>query len=116
MEGFEAFAEGDGGVGAADPNDGGVEVGEGPLGDHRRQLAAVAAGLGGFVAEVSLTPVLAVTNGRDGAIAGAAIAVPMIVKRVLGNARPPAGQPPASVYLHRLLFDHDPAPGTPGTS
>jgi len=74
------------------------------------------AGLGGFVAEVSLTPVLAVTNGRDGAIAGAAIAVPMIVKRVLGNARPPAGQPAASIYLHRLLFDHDPAPGTPGTS
>jgi hypothetical protein len=36
----------------------------------------------------------------------------MLVKRVAGNARPPAGQPVGRVYLHRLLFDHDPAPGT----
>jgi glycerol-3-phosphate acyltransferase PlsY len=63
-------------------------------------------------AELALVPLLALTDGRDGALAGAAIAVPMLVKRVAGNARPPAGQPAGRVYLHRLLFDHDPAPGT----
>jgi glycerol-3-phosphate acyltransferase PlsY len=75
-------------------------------------------GLGGFVAEVSLTPVLAITNGRDGAIAGACIAVPMIVKRVVGNSRPPLGDGRGAgrVYLHRLLFDHDPSAGTQGLS
>jgi len=71
-------------------------------------------GLGGFVAEVSLTPVLAITNGRDGAIAGAAVAVPMIVKRVVGNTRP--GGDRGRAYVHRLLFDQDPSPGTQGLS
>jgi glycerol-3-phosphate acyltransferase PlsY len=70
-------------------------------------------------AEFALVPLLALTDGRDGAIAGAAIAVPMILKRVLGNARPPAGVAAGRTYLHRLLFDRDPAPGpsgTPGTA
>jgi glycerol-3-phosphate acyltransferase PlsY len=63
-------------------------------------------GLGGFVGEVALTPVLAVTNGPSGAVAGAAIAVPMLVKRVVGNRRPttPGWRP----YACRLFLDRDP--------
>ena len=46
------------------------------------------------------------------------IAVPMLVKRVVGNSRPAPGdgRSPGRVYLHRLLFDHDPAAGTQGLS
>ena len=75
-------------------------------------------GLVSLVAELLLVPLLALTNGRDGALAGAAIVVPMIVKRVLGNARPMVepGSDLRHVYLHRFLFDHDPATGTPETS
>src|SRR6478672_10400774 len=47
-------------------------------------------GMGGFVAEIALTPVLAIWGGEVGALAGLCIAVPMLVKRVLGNARPEA--------------------------
>lgn len=68
-------------------------------------------GLGGFVGEVLLAPVLAVTNGPAGALAGGAIALPMLVKRVVGNARP--RDPGVRVYLHRLLFDHDPVDPDP---
>jgi acyl phosphate:glycerol-3-phosphate acyltransferase len=64
-------------------------------------------GLGGFVGEVALTPVLAVTNGPGGALAGGAIAAPMLVKRIVGNARPT--QSGWRTYLHRLLYDHDPS-------
>jgi acyl phosphate:glycerol-3-phosphate acyltransferase len=68
-------------------------------------------GLGGFVGEVALVPVLAVTNGWEGAIAGAAIATPMLVKRVLGNTRPTeVGWRP---YARRLLLDRDPETPTP---
>jgi glycerol-3-phosphate acyltransferase PlsY len=63
-------------------------------------------GLGGFVADVALVPVLAATQGRRGALAGAAVAVPLLAKRIVGN-RPPAERT-ASVYLHRLLYDCDP--------
>jgi glycerol-3-phosphate acyltransferase PlsY len=63
-------------------------------------------GLGSFVAEAAMTPVLLVTNGTSGAVAGGAIAAPMLVKRVIGNA-PPA-QRRVGVYVHRLLFDRDP--------
>jgi acyl phosphate:glycerol-3-phosphate acyltransferase len=62
-------------------------------------------GLGGFLGEVALTPVLAVTNGTSGAVAGGAIAAPMLLKRVVGNGRPP--DPSVRAYLRRLLFDHD---------
>jgi len=62
-------------------------------------------GLGSFVAEAAMTPVLLVTNGTSGAVAGGAIAAPMLVKRVVGNARPAERRP--GVYLHRLLFDRD---------
>lgn len=75
-------------------------------------------GLVSLVAELLLVPLLAVTNGRDGALAGAAIALPMLVKRVLGNARPAVASGPSlrRAYLHRFLFDHDPATGTPEPS
>src|SRR5207302_942707 len=42
MERFEAAAEGDGRVGAPDPHDGSVEVGEGPLADDGGDLPAAA--------------------------------------------------------------------------
>jgi acyl phosphate:glycerol-3-phosphate acyltransferase len=71
-----------------------------------------ATGLGGFVGEVMLTPILAATNGRDGALAGAAIAVPMLVKRVMGNRPPPV--PGWRSYAFRLLLDRDPeSPAAP---
>jgi glycerol-3-phosphate acyltransferase PlsY len=62
-------------------------------------------GLGGFVGEVALAPVLAVTNGTTGAVAGGAVAAPMLVKRVIGNARP--DEPGVGLYVRRLLFDRD---------
>jgi glycerol-3-phosphate acyltransferase PlsY len=69
-------------------------------------------GVGGFVGEVLLAPVLAITNGPAGALAGGAVAVPMLVKRVIGNARPATTG--WRVYAHRLLYDHD--PGEPDLS
>jgi glycerol-3-phosphate acyltransferase PlsY len=62
-------------------------------------------GIGAFVAEVALTPVLVVTNGSVGALAGLAIAIPMLVKRVVGNA--PPTPPRGHTYLTRLLYDRD---------
>jgi glycerol-3-phosphate acyltransferase PlsY len=62
-------------------------------------------GLGSFVAQCALVPVLARTHGRAGALAGMGVVVPMFVKRVLGNA-PPASSSPA-VYARRLVFDND---------
>jgi glycerol-3-phosphate acyltransferase PlsY len=64
--------------------------------------------LGAFGAEIALTPVLALLLGADAALAGAAIAVPMLLKRVMGNSRPVDQS--GRVYLHRLLYDADPAP------
>src|SRR2546429_4265730 len=61
--------------------------------------------LGALVAELMLTPVLAATHGAAGALAGAAVAVPMIVKRVVGNSRP--APPRGQTYLTRLLYDRD---------
>lgn len=68
-------------------------------------------GLGGFFGEVALTPVLAVTNGGSGALAGAAVAVPMLVKRTVGNSRP--REPGWRPYARRLLLDRDPETPTP---
>ena len=62
-------------------------------------------GLGGFVGETLLTPVLAVTNGASGALTGACVAVPMLVKRVLGTSAR-RSRPPACTAT-RLLFDRD---------
>ena len=65
-------------------------------------------GLGGFLADLALVPVLGRTQGRAGVGAGLAVVVPMLAKRLTGN-RPPSERTPA-VYAHRLLFDRDPAP------
>jgi glycerol-3-phosphate acyltransferase PlsY len=61
--------------------------------------------LGALVSQILLTPVLAATHGAVGALAGAAVAVPMIVKRVVGNSRP--APPRGPTYLTRLLYDRD---------
>jgi glycerol-3-phosphate acyltransferase PlsY len=61
--------------------------------------------IGALIAELALVPVLAVTHGKNGALAGMFITVPMIVKRVVGNARPQ--EPGLHPYVTRLLFDRD---------
>jgi acyl phosphate:glycerol-3-phosphate acyltransferase len=66
-------------------------------------------GLGSFVADVALVPVLARTRGRAGLLAGAGVAGVMLAKRIAGN-RPPA-RPTVDVYLHRLLYDSEPGAG-----
>jgi glycerol-3-phosphate acyltransferase PlsY len=63
--------------------------------------------LGSFVADAALVPVTAITHGPAGALAGACVVLPMLVKRALGNARPP--DPSTRAYVHRLIYDHDPA-------
>jgi hypothetical protein len=54
------------------------------------------------------------THGRSGAIAGAGIVGALLAKRMTGN-RPPARRT-AAVYLHRLVFDHDPGGGAGSVS
>ena len=58
-----------------------------------------------LLAMLLLVPVLAVTHGADGALAGALVAVPMLVKRLLGNA-----VPRAEVLRNRFLYDRDDRP------
>ncbi len=62
---------------------------------------------GSLLAQLALVPLLRRTHGRAGALAGAAVLVPLLAKRLLGNAPPPAGAPTARVYLTRLLHDRD---------
>lgn len=61
-------------------------------------------GLGSFVAQASL-PVVLGRRGTAGRVLGVGLVAVMWAKRLLGN-RPPR-QPSPSVYLRRLLFDHD---------
>jgi hypothetical protein len=61
------------------------------------------------VALAALAPVLARTNGRRGAVAGACIALPMVAKRLAGNRRA-EGNDRGAVYMSRLLFDNDGEP------
>jgi glycerol-3-phosphate acyltransferase PlsY len=70
------------------------------LGRVMRQTA-----LASLLADVALVPLLTRRGGKAGALAGAAVVVPMIVKRLLGNR--PGGQVTAAVYARRLLFDND---------
>lgn len=72
--------------------------------------AARQTGLGGFVAQAALVPVLARTHGARGAFVGACVVAPMWTKRLLGNA-PPA-EPTIRTYVNRLLFDRDDAGGS----
>ncbi|MGH8984359.1 MAG: glycerol-3-phosphate acyltransferase [Acidimicrobiia bacterium] len=62
-------------------------------------------GLGTFIGMVLLVPVLGALYGSSGAIAGAAVAAPMFVKRIAGNSRPVASRAPT--YVTRLVFDRD---------
>src|SRR5262249_40588619 len=61
--------------------------------------------VGALVAEIALAPVLALTHGAVGALAGISVAVPLRGKRVAGNA--PAPPPRAQTYRNRILFDRD---------
>lgn len=61
--------------------------------------------VGALVAEIALAPVLALTHGAVGALAGISVAIPMLVKRVVGNARP--APPRGPTYRNRILFDRD---------
>jgi glycerol-3-phosphate acyltransferase PlsY len=67
--------------------------------------AARQTGLGGFVAQCALVPVVARTHGLRGALAGVAVVAPMWLKRLMGNA-PPSNRS-MRAYVHRLLFDRD---------
>lgn len=71
-----------------------------------RLLRHTAAGC--FWSMLALFPVLAVTRGRAGLRDAAAIAAPMVGKRLLGN-QPPA-RPGLAVYINRLVLDRDERP------
>jgi glycerol-3-phosphate acyltransferase PlsY len=62
-------------------------------------------GLGAFVAQTSLVPVLARTIGRDAALAGACVVIPMFAKRLAGNA--PPRERTLGTYARRIVFDND---------
>ncbi|HEY8526395.1 MAG TPA: glycerol-3-phosphate acyltransferase [Acidimicrobiales bacterium] len=63
-------------------------------------------GLGSFLADLALIPVLHRTRGRAGVLMGAAIVVPLLAKRLMGNHRP--ARRGLGVYMERLVFDRDP--------
>jgi glycerol-3-phosphate acyltransferase PlsY len=62
-------------------------------------------GLTSFVADAALVPVLAVARGPRGALLGACVVTPMLVKRALGNHRP--ARPGWRTRAQRVLFDRD---------
>ena len=61
--------------------------------------------LGSLGADALLVPLVRRLHGRDAAAAALAVLVPMVAKRVAGNAAPAQGGP--AVYLSRLVFDRD---------
>jgi acyl phosphate:glycerol-3-phosphate acyltransferase len=63
-------------------------------------------GLGSFLADVALVPVLYRTRGRAGVLMGAAVVGPLLAKRLTGNRRPTRRT--LGVYVQRLVFDRDP--------
>lgn len=69
---------------------------------------AGATGLGSFLADLALVPVLARTRGRPGTLAGVAVVGPLLAKRLTGNRAPDRRD--ARAYAHRLVYDRDPAP------
>ena len=69
--------------------------------------------VGALVAEIALTPALALWDGAVGALTGVVIAAPMILKRLVGNSPPDGTESRWRVYVHRLLYDNDPAPRAP---
>jgi glycerol-3-phosphate acyltransferase PlsY len=62
-------------------------------------------GLGSFVAQAALVPILGRTHGARGALAAACVVAPMWLKRLAGN-RPP-DRPDLRSYARRLLYDSD---------
>lgn len=67
--------------------------------------------LAALVSDLLLVLVLGAVKGGWGSALGLAVVLPMLVKRVLGNARP--GSTRRRVYLNRLLFDADHHPSAP---
>jgi glycerol-3-phosphate acyltransferase PlsY len=63
-------------------------------------------GLAMFAAEGALVPLLARRRGRYGALAGAAVVLPMVVKRAAGNHR--LDRADWRGRVERVLFDRDP--------
>jgi acyl phosphate:glycerol-3-phosphate acyltransferase len=63
-------------------------------------------GLAAFIADLVLVGVLAVVKGPVGFALGLAVAVPMLLKRLVGNARPEPGRG-LRTYCARLFFDAD---------
>jgi glycerol-3-phosphate acyltransferase PlsY len=63
-------------------------------------------GLVSFVGMVALIPLLGGLYGVDGAAYGAAVTLPMLIKRVLGNEMP-VDTRGGRVFVTRLLFDTD---------
>src|SRR5262245_25522168 len=61
--------------------------------------------LGSFVAQWALVPVLGKLRGRDAALAGACVVLPMFVKRLTGNGPPEPRD--VATYARRLVFDND---------
>lgn len=61
--------------------------------------------VGSLAADAVLIPLTWAAHGPSGALAGAAVLVPMLAKRLFGNT-PPREQS-RQVYLYRLLFDRD---------
>ena len=57
------------------------------------------------LADVALVPVMARTRGRAGALSGAAVLLPLVAKRLLGNRRP--DRVSLSTYGARLVLDRD---------
>lgn len=62
--------------------------------------------LGCFAGQWLLVPALAAAQGRNGAMLGTAVALPMVAKRLLGNGKPLTRRR-LRVYLTRALFDCD---------
>jgi glycerol-3-phosphate acyltransferase PlsY len=65
--------------------------------------------LGCFVSYLVLVPALAATRGRRGALAGVAVLLPILAKRLMGNP-PLEGRDRARVLVNRLVHDQDEPP------
>jgi acyl phosphate:glycerol-3-phosphate acyltransferase len=65
--------------------------------------------LGCFVSYLVLVPALAATRGRRGALAGVAVLLPILAKRLMGNT-PLEGRDRARVLVNRLVHDQDEPP------
>jgi glycerol-3-phosphate acyltransferase PlsY len=106
---WSPFLHGAGGRGFA-PSLGALGVNAWPgvpvmLGGLVAGKAARQTGLGGFVAQCALVPVLTRTYGTRGTAVALCVIAPMWGKRLLGNEAPK--EPTLRVYAARLLFDKD---------